>query len=185
MKRRPLPDTRNSITKRFSLVAPVNADECAPELASLHALAAQAISALGAVTLPDAQKTAGELAAALAVLDNAPPRVREMKIYFTVDMYDDGAPGGVFIKADRAGSFISGVLEGVAIQLSIALQHGVPLYVLIEKMRATKFEPAGRTGDPETPSCTSILDLLVRWLEKKFPAYAAPTWPPIDTTKAA
>ena len=95
---------------------------------------------------------------------------RPLSIYFTVGCYPDGRMGELFIKTDRAGSFVSGALEGVAIQISLALQHGIDLHVLIDKLRGMKFAPDGFTGDPDVPSCTSVLDLLAKWLMLKFPA---------------
>lgn len=93
-----------------------------------------------------------------------------MKFYFTVGMYDDGRPGEVFVHADKTGTLASGALDAVAIMMSVALQHGVPLDVLTEKLKGMRFNPSGFTGgDPEIPSCTSPLDLLARWLELKFP----------------
>src|SRR4029434_8026403 len=53
---------------------------------------------------------------------------------------------------------------------SLALQHGVPLHVLIEKFKGTRFEPSGFTGNQEIPLATSIMDYLFRWLAIRFPS---------------
>ena len=90
------------------------------------------------------------------------------KFYFTVGLYEDGRVGEVFIKADKSGSLASGSLDAVAILLSMLLQAGVPLDEVLGKIRGTRFEPAGFTGNPDVPNCTSPLDLLARWLEHKF-----------------
>ena len=61
-------------------------------------------------------------------------------------------------------------MDSFATAISIALQHGVPLHVLIEKFKGTRFEPAGFTGNQEIPIATSIMDYLFRWLAIRFPA---------------
>lgn len=91
-----------------------------------------------------------------------------VKFYFTVGLYPDGRPGEVFIRADKQGTFESGVLDALGIMISMALQHGVPLKEIVDKMKGTKFPPASFTGNGLVPNCTSPLDLLARYLEAKF-----------------
>jgi ribonucleoside-diphosphate reductase alpha chain len=95
--------------------------------------------------------------------------VEIVKIYFTIGCYEDGRPGEIFIKIDRQGSLASGALDSVAMMMSIGLQYGIPLHVLLEKLRHSRFEPEGFTRDPEFPSATSVLDLLAQWLLRVFP----------------
>lgn len=95
-------------------------------------------------------------------------KTETVKFYFTVGLYPDGRPGEVFIRADRQGTFVSGVLDVLGIVISLALQHGVPLASIVEKMKGTKFPPASFTGNTLVPNCTSPLDLLARYLEAKF-----------------
>lgn len=97
-----------------------------------------------------------------------------MKFYFTVGMYEDNRPGEVFIKADQTGTLASGALDTVAIMMSIMLQYGIPLHVLTNKLKGTRFPPSGFTKNPMIPSCTSPLDLFARWLEAKFPPPVEP-----------
>jgi ribonucleoside-diphosphate reductase alpha chain len=52
--------------------------------------------------------------------------------------------------------------------MSLALQHGVPLSTLANKLSHMRFDPSGFTGNPEIPSAKSIVDYLVRWLSAKF-----------------
>ena len=91
-----------------------------------------------------------------------------VKFYFTINTYGDGRPGEVFIRADRQGSFVSGVLDVLGIMISLGLQHGVPLEIIIEKMKGTRFPPASFTGNKLVSNCTSPLDLLARLLEAEF-----------------
>jgi ribonucleoside-diphosphate reductase alpha chain len=90
--------------------------------------------------------------------------------YLTVGMYDDQSPGEIFVRMAKEGSVISGLLDSCATAISLALQHGVPLYVLIEKFKGTRFEPSGFTGNQEIPIATSIMDYLFRWLAIRFPS---------------
>ena len=90
--------------------------------------------------------------------------------YLTVGMYDDQSPGEIFVRMAKEGSVISGLMDSFATAISLALQHGVPLYVLIEKFKGTRFEPSGFTGNQEIPIATSIMDYLFRWLAIRFPS---------------
>ena len=59
-------------------------------------------------------------------------------------------------------------MDAVAKLTSIALQYGVPLEDLAPKMRNTRFEPYGPTGNPRLPWATSVVDYIFRWLEERF-----------------
>jgi len=88
--------------------------------------------------------------------------------YLHVGMYDDGSPGEIFIKMSKEGSTLSGVMDTLALSLSMNLQYGVPLEVLCEKLVGARFEPMGMTGNKEIPMVKSIMDYLGRWLALKF-----------------
>ena len=92
----------------------------------------------------------------------------DFKFYATVGLYDNGMPGEIFLRADRAGSFANGTLDAVALALSVAWQHGVPFIPLVEKLKDLRFEPEGMTGDKEFPIVTSPLDYVARWLLARF-----------------
>ncbi len=93
----------------------------------------------------------------------------KLKFYVTANTYPDGRLGEIFVRADKVGSFVAGMLDGFAMAFSLALQHGVPLDVLTTKMRHSKFEPAGlMPKDPDFRSCSSALDLISQWLEKNY-----------------
>jgi ribonucleoside-diphosphate reductase alpha chain len=89
--------------------------------------------------------------------------------YITVGLYQDGSPGEIFVRMAKEGSVIAGLMDSFATSISLALQHGVPLAVLIEKFKGTRFEPSGFTGNQEIPIATSIMDYLFRWLNIRFP----------------
>lgn len=88
--------------------------------------------------------------------------------YITVGMYGDGQPGEIFLVMAKEGSAISGLMDSFATAISLALQYGVPLKVLIDKFSHVRFEPSGHTGNPEVPFAKSIVDYIFRWLASKF-----------------
>ncbi|MFA6259121.1 MAG: vitamin B12-dependent ribonucleotide reductase [Candidatus Peribacteraceae bacterium] len=88
--------------------------------------------------------------------------------YVHVGLYEDGTPGEIFIKMSKEGSTLSGVMDTLALSISMNLQYGVPMEVLCRKLVHTRFEPMGMTGNREIPMVTSIMDYLGRWLALKF-----------------
>ncbi len=90
------------------------------------------------------------------------------KGYVIVGLYDDGRPGEVFFKMAKMGSTVSGLLDEWAITISLALQYGVPITILCRKHIGNRYEPYGRTVNPEIAMTKSIGDYIFRWLEKKF-----------------
>ncbi|HEX9290806.1 MAG TPA: vitamin B12-dependent ribonucleotide reductase [Anaeromyxobacteraceae bacterium] len=88
--------------------------------------------------------------------------------YMTVGMYEEGAPGELFVTMAKEGSVVSGLMDNFATSISMALQYGVPLRVLCDKFSHTRFEPSGFTGNPEIPIAKSITDYIFRWLSLKF-----------------
>jgi ribonucleoside-diphosphate reductase alpha chain len=88
--------------------------------------------------------------------------------YVTVGLYENGSPGEIFVRMAKEGSVIAGLMDSFATAISLALQHGVPLQVLVEKFKGTRFEPSGFTGNQEIPIATSIMDYLFRWLAIRF-----------------
>jgi ribonucleoside-diphosphate reductase alpha chain len=59
-------------------------------------------------------------------------------------------------------------MDSFATAISMALQHGVPLKVLVEKFAHTRFEPSGWTGSEELGYAKSIMDYLFRWMQLRF-----------------
>jgi len=88
--------------------------------------------------------------------------------YLTVGMYEDGTPGELFCVMAKEGSVVSGLMDSFATSVSLALQYGVPLKVLVDKFSHTRFEPSGFTGNPNIPIAKSIIDYIFRWLSLKF-----------------
>ena len=88
--------------------------------------------------------------------------------YITAGMYEDGKPGEIFITMSKEGSTISGLMDSFATAISMAMQYGVPLRVLVDKFSHMRFEPSGFTRNPDIPMAKSIMDYLFRWLATKF-----------------
>ncbi|HXG57613.1 MAG TPA: vitamin B12-dependent ribonucleotide reductase [Thermoanaerobaculia bacterium] len=88
--------------------------------------------------------------------------------YITVGKYEDGTPGEIFVTMAKEGSTISGLMDSFATMTSLALQHGVPLQLLVDKFTHTRFEPSGFTRNPEIPMAKSIMDYIFKWLAIKF-----------------
>ena len=88
--------------------------------------------------------------------------------YITVGMYEDNRPGEIFIKMSKEGSTLSGIMDGLALTISIGLQYGVPLKVFVDKLLNTRFEPSGITANPKIRFVSSVLDYIARWLGGRF-----------------
>ena len=92
--------------------------------------------------------------------------------YITVGKYEDGTPGEIFIVMAKEGSTVSGLMDSFATAISLALQYGVPLKVLVDKFSHTRFEPSGWTSHEGIGYAKSIMDYIFRWLGLKFlPGY--------------
>src|SRR6185295_1104224 len=74
----------------------------------------------------------------------------------------------IFLVMAKEGSTVSGLMDAFATAISMALQYGVPLQVLVDKFSHTRFEPSGLTGNPQIPFAKSITDYIFRWLATKF-----------------
>ncbi|MFC1788218.1 vitamin B12-dependent ribonucleotide reductase [Patescibacteria group bacterium] len=88
--------------------------------------------------------------------------------YITVGLYDDGSPGELFVTMSKEGSVISGLMDSFATAISIGLQYGVPLEVLVNKFVHMRFEPSGYTNNPNIRIAKSIVDYIFRWMALKF-----------------
>jgi len=88
--------------------------------------------------------------------------------YLTVGLYEEGAPGEIFLRMAKEGSTVSGLMDTIATMTSIALQYGVPLRALVDKFSHTRFEPAGFTNNPEIPIAKSVTDYVFRYLGNRY-----------------
>ncbi len=88
--------------------------------------------------------------------------------YITVGLYDDGTPGEIFVTMAKEGSVISGLMDSFSAAISVGLQYGVPLQVLVNKFVHMRFEPSGYTTNPSIRIAKSIVDYIFRWMAMKF-----------------
>jgi len=88
--------------------------------------------------------------------------------YLTVGLFDDGAPGELFITMAKEGSTIGGLMDSLGTLTSLALQYGVPLDALVRKFAHQRFEPSGFTNNPEIRNASSIIDYVFRWMATQF-----------------
>jgi ribonucleoside-diphosphate reductase alpha chain len=94
--------------------------------------------------------------------------VANADVFATTNTYADGRLGEVFAKWGKAGSTTVGMMDAFSIMLSIALQYGAPLDVIVSKLKDMRFEPAGFTDDPDIPHACSVMDWLARRLALDF-----------------
>ena len=92
--------------------------------------------------------------------------------YINVGLYPDGRPGELFITMAKEGSTIGGLMDCFGTAISMSLQYGVPLEVLVNKFSHTRFEPMGHTTNPDIRYAKSIVDYIFRWMGIRFlPGY--------------
>jgi len=92
----------------------------------------------------------------------------DVDLYITINFY----PGTLkiaelFVDVGKQGTTLQSMLDGWAIQTSVALQYGVPLAVIIEKFRDTVFPPDGRVTGLGIEKCSSLFDLIVQVLAQE------------------
>ncbi len=88
--------------------------------------------------------------------------------YLTVGLFEDGQPGEIFITMSKEGSTLSGLMDCFATMVSLSLQYGVPIKVLVNKFSHTRFEPNGITNNRDIRFAKSIIDYIFRWMALKF-----------------
>lgn len=101
--------------------------------------------------------------------------VREIDIYLTTNAYPDSRLGEVFIHIGKAGH-TEAIYDEWAKATSRALQHGVPVDDLFRQHVGTRFDPQGATTNVEFPRCTSVLDLVARWILSRYGSPEARHW---------
>jgi ribonucleoside-diphosphate reductase alpha chain len=88
--------------------------------------------------------------------------------YLTIGLFEDNTPGEIFICMSKEGSTLSGVMDSFATTVSLALQYGVPLRVLVDKFSHVRFEPSGVTNNKDIRFAKSVVDYIFRYLALKF-----------------
>jgi ribonucleoside-diphosphate reductase alpha chain len=88
--------------------------------------------------------------------------------YLTVGLFEDGQPGEIFITMSKEGSTLSGLMDSFATMVSLSLQYGVPIKVLVNKFNHVRFEPSGITNNRDIRFAKSVIDYIFRWMALKF-----------------
>lgn len=88
--------------------------------------------------------------------------------YLTIGLYADGRPGEIFLKISKEGSAISGFCQAFCRAFSLALQFGLSVDEAVVRFKGMKFEPNGRTSNPDIPEADSIIDYVARFIELEF-----------------
>ena len=140
---------------------PLNTTRKGPAAESAGAAAADAVAAAGAG--PSRRRLPDERQAITHKFD-----IAGHEGYITVGLFEDGAPGEIFLVMAKEGSTISGFADAFAQAVSYALQYGVPLQVLVDKFSHVRFEPSGRTRNRDVAIAKSIVDYIFRWMATKF-----------------
>jgi ribonucleoside-diphosphate reductase alpha chain len=104
---------------------------------------------------------------------------RTVSSYIIVGLYSDGTPGELFLKVNKAGSTMAGLMNTIAIAVSTGLQHGVPLGFFVDKFSHVCFEPSGWTGNHRIPYAKSLVDYVFQWLGQQFLGREQPAEPGI------
>jgi ribonucleoside-diphosphate reductase alpha chain len=103
-----------------------------------------------------------------AIEEKDTPTPSIIEAYLIAGEYEDGRLGEIFLVPGKEGSLMRGLLDGFATMVSISLQFGVPLEVIIRKFINTRFNPQGMTNDRQVPMATSIFDLICRKLALRY-----------------
>jgi ribonucleoside-diphosphate reductase alpha chain len=88
--------------------------------------------------------------------------------YINVGLYPDGRPGELFLTMAKEGSTVGGMMDAFGTAISMSLQYGVPIEVLVNKFSHMRFEPMGHTSNPDIRIAKSVVDYIFRWLGNTF-----------------
>lgn len=159
------------------LSQPLNTSSSDPTYATLFSFQEQASDSEPFINQEAVQKALAAQTAARPIRRKLPAErhsithkfvVANHEGYITIGLYDEGSPGEIFIKMSKEGSTLSGIMDAFALTISLCLQYGVPLEVLVAKFCHSRFEPSGMTGNRNIPLVKSIVDYIGRYLALKF-----------------
>jgi ribonucleoside-diphosphate reductase alpha chain len=131
------------------------------------------------LTVAQGEARAGEAKMATAILERRylplkrsghtyEAAIAGQKIYVRTGEYPDGRLGEIFIDFQKAGSPMQELLNCFCIVTSLALQYGVPLEDLVQRLTFTRFEPCGPVRHPNIKTATSVVDFVFRLLGLEY-----------------
>lgn len=91
-----------------------------------------------------------------------------VKVYLTIGYFEDGTPGEVFLMSSKAGTFVRGLFDSIAILISLALQTGSTPEAIADMLASLCFEP-NHTTDPDNRQVASVVDWVGRVLVAESP----------------
>lgn len=95
-------------------------------------------------------------------------RIGDQSVYLTVGEYADGRPGEIFVDVSKCGTFVRGMLGTLARTVSIALQCGADVQMVVHMLREHNFPPNGPVqGSNDVKECNSVTD----WIASELEAY--------------
>lgn len=101
-------------------------------------------------------------------------RIDNHTVYLCVGEYEDGRPGEIFIDVSKEGTFLRGVMGSLARVISIALQSGAGVELIVHSLRGLDYPPAGLVeGSAYVKDCISVVDWIASELEARYCAKAA------------
>lgn len=167
--RKRMPDERPSITKKLTIYH-ANEEDQTEQVIELLRNKLQKIRKLTTQSLGP-ESMVNSIVKVLDEQEKIPTcRIENVDVYISVGLYPDtNLPGEIFLKTDRMGSSISGLLDALSMSISVALQAGVPLSWFVDKLKNLRFSPSGPTNDVKIRQARSIVDGVARWLEYRFP----------------
>jgi ribonucleoside-diphosphate reductase alpha chain len=96
-------------------------------------------------------------------------RIDGQAVYMTVGEYADGRPGEIFIDVSKQGTFLRGVMEALARTVSIALQCGADVSVIVHALKGLDYPPNGRVeGSSAVDTCSSVTDWVASELKSVY-----------------
>lgn len=96
-------------------------------------------------------------------------RIAGQTCYLTVGEYEDGRPGEVFIDVSKEGTFLRGVMGTLARMISMSLQCGAGLDLVVRSLRGLDYPPAGAvTGSDYVRECYSVTDWIAQELAARY-----------------
>jgi ribonucleoside-diphosphate reductase alpha chain len=92
-------------------------------------------------------------------------RIGNQKGFLQFGFYPDTHKlGEMYAEISKGGSTLNGLVNTIAILVSIMLQYGVPPEEIIDAFENLQFEPSGFTSNPNIPVASSIPDYIAKYM---------------------
>ena len=96
-------------------------------------------------------------------------RIAGQTVHMGVGEYPDGRPGEIFIDVSKQGTFLRGVMGALARMVSIALQCGADVSVIIHALKGLDYPPRGPVeGSDTVTECSSVTDWVASELKAAY-----------------